>query len=150
MKKNTRQALILELINKYRIETQSELADRLIEAGENVTQATVSRDIKSLKLIKVSDSHGKTFYSTMDKPGASLTGKMLTVYAHAFISAENGGNIVVVKTLNGMAQAVAAAIDSLKIDEIIGTIAGDNTIFLAAKSEEIAASIVETLRGLVK
>ena len=148
MKKNARQALILDIISKYKIETQSELAEKLIEAGDNVTQATVSRDIKSLKLVKVSDNNGKTYYSTMNKPGVSLTGKMLSVYTHAFISADYAGNIVVVKTLTGMAQAVASAIDSLELPDIVGTIAGDDTIFLASRTEDSSAQIVESLKGL--
>jgi len=115
-----------------------------------VTQATVSRDIKELKLIKITDENGVTKYSAMKEVNLSLTGKMLSVYSHAFLTADYANNIVVVKTLTGMAQAVAAAIDSLKLTEVLGSIAGDDTIILVCRTEKYAEDIVKILVNLVR
>ncbi|MBE7055943.1 MAG: arginine repressor [Ruminococcaceae bacterium] len=148
--KYTRQAMILDLIEKNSVETQEDLTALLKESGFQVTQATVSRDIKELKLIKITDENGVTKYSAMKEVNLSLTGKMLSVYSHAFLTADYANNIVVVKTLTGMAQAVAAAIDSLKLTEVLGSIAGDDTIILVCRTEKYAEDIVKILVNLVR
>ena len=148
--KYLRQAMILDLIEKNSVETQEDLTELLKSNGFQVTQATVSRDIKELKLIKITDEKGITKYSAMKEVNISLTGKMLSVYSHAFLSADYANNIVVVKTLVGMAPAVAAAIDSLKLNEVLGSIAGDDTIILVCRTEKYAEEIVESLINLVR
>ncbi len=142
--------MILELIDKNVIETQDELSEKLKENGFVVTQATVSRDIKELKLIKVTDENGVSRYCPMLEHSISLPGKLLSVFSHAFVSADYANNIVVVRTLAGMAQAVAAAIDSLKLEEVLGSIAGDDTILIVCRTEKYAEEIVRMLVGLVK
>ena len=142
--------MILELIDKNVIETQDELSEKLKENGFVVTQATVSRDIKELKLIKVTDENGVSRYCSMLEHSISLPGKLLSVFSHAFVSADYANNIVVVRTLAGMAQAVAAAIDSLKLEEVLGSIAGDDTILIVCRTEKYAEEIVRMLVGLVK
>lgn len=148
--KYSRQAMILDLIEKNSVETQEDLTALLKVNGFQVTQATVSRDIKELKLIKISDEKGVTKYSVMKEGNLSLTGKMLSVFSHAFLTADYANNIVVVKTLTGMAQAVAAAIDSLKLNEVLGSIAGDDTIILVCRTEKYAEDIVKSLVNLVR
>lgn len=148
--KYSRQAMILDLIEKNSVETQEELTALLKSNGFQVTQATVSRDIKELKLIKVTDESGVTRYSAMKEPNLSLTGKMLSVYSHAFLTADYANNVVVMKTLTGMAQAVAAAVDSLKLEEVLGSIAGDDTIILVCRTEKYAESVVKILINLVR
>ena len=144
--KYSRHAKILELIEKYQIETQEELADRLKEHGMDVTQATISRDIKELRLIKVmvDDDHYK--YAPVSHTEGSITNKLLTIFTESFVRCDYANNIVVVKTLPGMAQASASAVDSLKWPEIVGTIAGDDTILIVCRAELIADELVNKLR----
>lgn len=148
--KYSRQAVILDIIEKNVVETQEELTEKLRENGFKVTQATVSRDIKELQLVKVSDESGVSKYSVMKDVDLVLQGKMLSVYTHAFLSADYANNIVIVKTLSGMGQAVAAAIDSLNFEEALGSIAGDDTIMLVCRTEKYAEEIVKALIGLVE
>ena len=148
--KYSRQAVILDIIDKNVVETQEELTERLRENGFKVTQATVSRDIKELQLVKVSDESGVSKYSVMKDVDVGLQGKMLSVYTHAFLFADYANNIVIVKTLSGMGQAVAAAIDSLDFEEVLGSIAGDDTIMLVCRNKKHAEEIVKILIGLVE
>lgn len=148
--KYSRHAKILELIEKYPIETQEELADKLKEMGMDVTQATISRDIKELKLIKVLDSNGIYKYATVSNTEGPITNRLLTIFAESFTSCDYANNIVVVKTLPGMAQASASALDSLKWPEIVGTIAGDDTIMIVCRAEKMAEELVEKLSRLGK
>ncbi len=148
--KYSRQAVILDIIDKNVVETQEELTERLRENGFKVTQATVSRDIKELQLVKVTDESGVSKYSVMKDADIGLQGKMLSVYTHAFLFADYANNIVIVKTLSGMGQAVAAAIDSLDFEEVLGSIAGDDTIMLVCRTEKHAEEIVKVLIGLVE
>ena len=115
-----RQSKIIELINKYNIETQEELADLLTEAGFNVTQATISRDIRELKLTKVAVDNGKQKYIVLQNQEAKLSEKYVRVLRDGFISMDMAQNLLVIKTVSGMAMAVAAAIDALHINGIIG------------------------------
>lgn len=148
--KYSRHAKILELIEKYQIETQEELAEKLRQNGMDVTQATVSRDIKELRLIKVmvDDEHYK--YAPISHSETSITNKLLTIFTESFVSCDYANNIVIVKTLPGMAQASASAVDTLKWTEIVGTIAGDDTIMIVCRAERIAEELVNKLSKMIK
>ncbi len=148
--KYSRHAKILELIEKYQIETQEELADKLKECGMDVTQATISRDIKELRLIKVmlDDEHYR--YAPVSHTEGSITNKLLTIFTESFVRCDYANNIVVVRTLPGMAQASASAVDALKWPEIVGTIAGDDTILIVCRAELIAEELVNKLSKMIK
>ncbi|MBC5660076.1 arginine repressor [Anaerosacchariphilus sp. NSJ-68] len=140
-----RHAKIIELINQYAIETQEELAGRLNEAGFRVTQATVSRDIRELKLTKMT-VEGKQRYVVVPGPGGQLSGKYIGILRESFVSMDMAQNILVIKTVAGMAMAAAAALDGLHWTEIVGCIAGDDTIFCAVRSVDDTMLVMEKLR----
>ncbi len=146
--KIARHAEILKIINQYDIETQEELAAKLNESGFAATQATISRDIRELKLTKVATGRGKVRYTVLQKPDAEAEGKYLRTFKDAVISMETAGNILVIKTESGMAMASAAALDELNWPEIVGCIAGDNTIFLALKTPEGCEKVLEKLKRM--
>ena len=149
--KLSRHSKILDLISKYNIDTQEELAKRLSEAGYNVTQATVSRDIKNLKLVKVLDDSGIYKYAQSGSKEAVVTEKNLnSILVNSVVTVEYALNTVVVKTHAGMAQAVGFVIDSLGLDEILGCVAGDDTIICVTKSEKTAENLVDKIKLLVK
>lgn len=148
--KVTRHAKILELIATKDIETQEELADELRKSGMNVTQATVSRDIKELKLIKVLSSNGNYKYATISHTENYLSDKLVSIFTHSVVSVENVSNFVVIKTLSGSASAAAEAIDSLRFEGIAGTIAGDNNIFVMARTPEQAIEITQRMKKMIK
>jgi transcriptional regulator of arginine metabolism len=148
--KYNRHAKILELIESNIIETQEELAEKLRESGIEVTQATVSRDIKELRLIKVATGNGHYKYAQINPIENGVSAKLLTIFSESFISSDYANNIVVVKTLPGMAQAAASAIDSLKWFEIVGTIAGDDTIMIVCRAEKIAEELVNKFNKMAK
>ncbi|WP_315114624.1 arginine repressor [uncultured Clostridium sp.] len=148
--KVTRHAKILELIATKDIETQEELADELRKSGMNVTQATVSRDIKELKLIKVLSSNGNYKYATISHTENYLSDKLVSIFTHSVVSVENVSNFVVIKTLSGSASAAAEAIDSLRFEGIAGTIAGDNNIFVMARTPEQAITITQRMKKMIK
>ena len=135
-----RHSKIVELIGKYSIETQEELADYLNKAGFNVTQATVSRDIRELKLTKIQGENGKQRYMVL-KPQGTFSDKYIRILRDGFSSMDMAQNILVIKTVSGMAMAVAAALDAIHFHEIVGCIAGDDTIFLAITSKENAKKV---------
>ena len=143
-----RHSKIIELINTYDIETQEELAQRLEESGFVVTQATVSRDIRDLKLSKVVYGDGKQKYSLMPKQDG-ISEKYVRILKEAFISMDMAQNILVLKTVSGMAMAVAAALDSMQMSEIVGCIAGDDTIMAAIRSTDDTVVVMERIRKLV-
>lgn len=138
-----RQSKILQLINEMDIETQEELANKLLENGFLVTQATVSRDIRDLKLTKVTVANGKQKYAVLPDKESNLSEKYIRVFRDGFVGMDRAENIIVLKTLTGMAMAVAAAIDALNFDEVVGCIAGDDTIFCAVRSESNAIHVME-------
>ena len=146
--KTKRHSKIVELINSYDIETQEELAQRLEEGGFAVTQATVSRDIRDLKLSKVVMANGKQKYSLMPKQDG-ISEKYVRILREAFVSMDMAQNILVVKTVSGMAMAAAAALDSMQMSEIVGCIAGDDTIMAAIRSVEDTVGVMERIRKLV-
>lgn len=148
MNKTARHDKIIELVSNNEIETQAELAEMLKSAGFNATQATVSRDIKELHLEKRSSGSRSCYFYPENK--MIDQNKYLRVFNEGFEMIEPAGNIVVIKTASGMAMAVAAALDSLGIDEIVGTIAGDDTIMCATRSDSDALSMVRKIRKLIR
>lgn len=147
--KSKRQSKILELIKDYEIHTQDSLLLKLNESGFDTTQATVSRDIKELKLQKVVTREGKYKYIAATKSPQSFSGSINSLFSTSVISIDNAGNIIVLKTISGMAQGICAAIDALEIEGILGTIAGDDTIFMVSKSDLGAASAMVKLKKLM-
>lgn len=147
--KIARHAKIIEIINSKEIETQEELADQLRKNGIEVTQATVSRDIKELKLIKILSGNGKYKYATISPNESFLSDKLINIFSQTVLCVENVNNFIVVKTISGSASAAAEAIDSMNFDGIAGTIAGDNTIFLLIRSEQKAEEIVQKLKRML-
>lgn len=148
--KAERHAKIIELIRKHNIETQEELADKLNEEGYNVTQATVSRDIRELKLTKVADGAGRQKYVFLDGKDNSMSDKFIRILREAYVSVDMAQNILVVKTVSGMAMAVAAAIDAMNYHEIVGCIAGDDTIMCAVRTVEDTKNLMDKIHKLVK
>ncbi|MBE5964576.1 MAG: arginine repressor [Lachnospiraceae bacterium] len=148
--KNTRQAKIIELINTYEIDTQEELAFKLNEAGFNTTQATVSRDIKELKLSKVLLPNGKQKYAFLQKAEALLNEKYIRVLRDGYVSMDMAQNILVIKTVSGMAMAVATALDAMQWQEIVGCIAGDDTIMCAVRTVDDTVNLMNKIRKLIK
>jgi len=147
--KSSRQSKILELINKYDIETQEELAEWLMKEGFNVTQATVSRDIRELKLTKVAVDGGRQKYIAIQKTEPGLSEKYTRVLREGFVSMDRAQNILVIKTVSGMAMAVAAALDALQMNSIVGCIAGDDTIMCAVRTPEETVTVMEKLRKII-
>lgn len=150
--KVSRQAKMIELITENVVETQEELAELLMNAGYPVTQATISRDIRELKLSKVAIDHGKQKYIRLQKePHADvLIDKYVKILQNGFVSMDKAMNLIVVRTVSGMAMAVAAAMDALKIDGIVGCIAGDDTIMCATRSSKDADSTMHHLSRILK
>jgi transcriptional regulator of arginine metabolism len=148
--KTKRQTKMLELIKKHDIETQEELSDYLQKEGYQVTQATVSRDIRELKLTKVAMSNGRQKYADLTEANEDLSEKYTRVFRDAFVSMDMAQNILVIKTVSGMAMAVAAAIDAMHLHEIVGCIAGDDTIMCAVRSVDDTIAVMSRLRKLVE
>ena len=144
------QTKMLELIKKHDIETQEELSDYLQKEGYQVTQATVSRDIRELKLTKVAMSNGRQKYAALTEANEDLSEKYTRVFRDAFVSMDMAQNILVIKTVSGMAMAVAAAIDAMHLHEIVGCIAGDDTIMCAVRSVDDTIAVMSRLRKLVE
>ncbi len=148
--KTKRQSKILELIRKKDIETQEELLAHLIKDGYAVTQATVSRDIREMKLTKVSVNGGKQKYTALNDSPEDMSEKYVRVLRDGFISMDIAQNILVIKTVSGMAGAVCASLDAMNIHEIVGSIAGDDTIMCAIRTAEDAVAIMKRLRKIVE
>ena len=148
--KYTRHKKILGIIKNQEIETQEELSNELKKEGLNVTQATVSRDIKELRLIKILTKNGKYKYATLNGQDNILTDRLVKIFKNSIISIDYAGNILVMKTLTGSAQAAAAAIDAVGLEEVIGTIAGDDTIFLAIRDIDKMEDIIEHFKGPIR
>ena len=148
--KTARHAKIIELINRYNIETQEELAERLNQEGFNVTQATVSRDIRELKLMKVAENGEKQKYVVFQNKDTWESEKYIRVLRDGFLSMDMAQNILVIKTVPGMAMAMAAALDELNWKEIVGCIAGDDTVMCAVKTADDTLLIMERLRKILE
>ncbi len=147
--KSKRQVKILELIQKNEIETQEELLDYLKQEGYQVTQATVSRDIRELKLTKVATTGSRQKYAVLSDNSEDLAGKYARIFKDGFVSMDMAQNILVVKTESGMAMAVAAALDAMDCNEIVGSIAGDDTIMCAVRTVEDTAALMARLRRMI-
>ncbi len=148
--KKIRHRKIMELLEKYDIETQEELANRLKEAGFAVTQATVSRDIRELKLSKVPAGSGRQKYVVLKQDEKHMEDKYIRVLRDGFVSMDMAQNILVVKTVAGMAMAVAAALDALKFSEIVGCIAGDDTIMAAVRTVEETQALMDKIHIMIE
>lgn len=144
--KNARQQKILELIDKYDIDTQETLIERLREAGYIVTQTTVSRDIKQLSLVKGVTGRGTYKYVSPNVKSASSAPVLNSAITESIIHIEAAENIIVIKTMSGMANAVGVCIDSLHVSGVVGSVAGDDTILLVAKTSEVAQGIEVELK----
>ncbi len=149
MKKDRHQK-IKELVEQYEIETQEELADKLKEAGYVVTQATVSRDIRELKLSKIPMGAGRQKYAVLSNNDQYLGDKYIRVLRDGFVSMDMAQNILVIKTVSGMAMAVAAALDAMKLKEIVGSIAGDDTIMMAVRTVEDTQAVMGKIRNVLE
>jgi transcriptional regulator of arginine metabolism len=147
--KYNRHSKILDIIEHNEIETQEDLAEELKKQGFNVTQATVSRDIKELRLIKVLSKTGRYKYSIINQNDAPILKRFINLFKDSVISLDHSGNIVVVRTLIGSANAAAAAIDALRIDGIVGTIAGDDTIFILLRTEEESLRVIDIFKEII-
>ena len=148
--KTKRQRKIIELITNYDIETQEELAAKLVENGFNVTQATISRDIRELNLTKIATKGGKQKYAVQSSSDIVSNSKYMRVLNDGIITMDTAGNILVVKTVSGMAMAVAAALDAMQIIEILGCIAGDDTIMCVVKHAEETDRVKEHIESFIR
>ncbi len=150
--KKKRQEKIIEIINQYEVETQEDLARYLNEAGYSVTQATVSRDIRVMSLVKVPGIRAKQRYMTAARGSGTSAGfgrQYASVLQDGVVSMEQAGNLLVIRTQSGMAMAAAAAIDAMKLEGIVGSIAGDDTIMCAVKTEEMVTHVMAELRQCI-
>ena len=148
--KTIRQMAILDIIAKQDVETQEELAEALRARGIQVTQATVSRDIKELRLLKVLTPSGSYKYATADKAENGLSERFIRMLAESLLSVAASNNLIVVKTLSGSANVAAEALDSLHWPEILGTLAGDHTILLIIRTEAEAPEVVRRIQEMIK
>ncbi|KPU44903.1 arginine repressor [Oxobacter pfennigii] len=147
--KIARHAKILEIINNKEIETQEDLAEELKKSGIDVTQATVSRDIKELKLIKVLSNSGNYKYAAIAPTENLLSDRLISIFSQTVLMIDYVNNMIVMKTISGSAPSAAEAIDSLNWDGIVGTLAGDNTIFVLTRSNEKAEELVGKFKKLI-
>lgn len=147
--KMERHSQIIRLINQYDIETQEELVEKLNESGFQVTQATVSRDIRELKLTKIAKPGGRLKYGVLQNVDQEMSRKYVNVLRASFQSMDLAQNILVIKTVSGMAMAAAAALDDMDFQEIVGCIAGDNTIMCAVRSADEALLLMEKIRKML-
>ena len=147
--KVNRHAKIIELINKYHIETQEELAEYLNQEGFKVTQATVSRDIRDLKLTKIPSENGKQRYALHKHNETGMSEKYIRVLREGYLSMDMAQNILVIKTVAGMASAVCAALDAMKWNEIVGSIAGDDTIMCAIRSVDDTVKVMDKISKII-
>lgn len=143
-----RHSKIVELIGKYQIETQEELAEYLKQAGYQVTQATVSRDIRELKLTKVQGENGRQRYSVMNAQ-RDFSEKYLRIFRDCYVSMDMAQNLLVIKTVSGMAMAVAEALDVIGFHELVGCVAGDNTILCAVRTVDDTIILMDKLKKLL-
>ena len=148
--KKIRHRKIVEIIERYDVETQEELANYLKDVGFAVTQATVSRDIRELKLSKIPTGNGRQKYVVLKQDDAHMGDKYIRVLKDGFVSMDMAQNILVLKTVSGMAMAVAAAVDALRFPEVVGCIAGDDTIMMAVRTVEETKSLMEKIHRMLE
>ena len=147
--KRRRHSVILELIEKHAITTQEEMLNKLEETGFNVTQATVSRDIKELRLIKVLDNDGNHRYMNAAASSANISPKFASIFSNSVINIDYAMNDIVIKCYSGMANAACAAFDSMNYSEVVGTLAGDDTIFVITRTEKDATELAKKLNNIL-
>ncbi len=147
--KSKRHEKIIELIGRYEIGTQGELAQRLRKEGFDVAQATVCRDIRELKLTKVPGKDGRQKYELLVQGEHQMAKKYVGILREAFVSMDRAQNILVIKTVSGMAMAVGAALDNIGWKEIVGCIAGDDTVMCAIRTAEDTLSVMEELKKII-
>lgn len=148
--KAMRHAMILQLIDTMEIDTQEVLAEQLMRRGVRVTQATISRDIKELRLIKVLSEHGTYKYATADRAEKNVSDRMVRLFSESVVSMTEADSLIVIKTMVASAQVAAEAIDSMNWDEIAGTLAGENTIFVAVRNRELVPAVMSRFRAMIK
>jgi transcriptional regulator of arginine metabolism len=148
--KKSRQRKIIEIIEKYHVETQGELTEYLKSAGYAVTQATVSRDIRELRLSKIPTGDGKQKYVVLKQDDSNMGDKYIRVLRDGLMSMDMAQNILVIKTVSGMAMAVAAAVDALKMQEVVGCIAGDDTIMVAVRDVEDTKTLMDRIHVMIE
>ena len=148
--KTNRQSKIIEIIQKNEVESQDELSALLEKDGFRVTQATVSRDIRELKLTKIPTAGGRQKYAVITDAPENLSKKYERVLREGFLSMDMAQNILVIKTVSGMASAVCAAIDAMKMREIVGSIAGDDTIMCAIRTVDDTYAVMKKIRRIVE
>ena len=149
--KSKRQEQILALIQDHDIETQEQLLDELKKSGFQATQATISRDIKQLHLMKAPDGKGGYRYAvSAQMPKLNFEEKLQTIFRECVVSAENAQNLAIIKTMNGMANAAAFALDSMQDTDIVGTLAGDDTVLLVFHDSAHAADFCEQVRQMLR
>lgn len=148
--KAKRQALIREIVEAQSIQTQEELAEALREHGMMVTQATVSRDIREMHLLKVLDEDGSYRYATMEKNETGVNDRLIRMLSDSVVEMNSANNLIVIRTLPGSAHVAAEAIDSLKWPEILGTIAGDNTILAIVRSNDEVDTVIKRFHCIIK
>ena len=149
MKKN-RHLEILNIISNNTVSTQEELLEKLRQAGYSTTQATVSRDIKELNLVKLMNKQGVYRYVESRSETEEYLSKFNAIFAHSVISSDSAGNMTVIKCYQGMAQAACASFDSMQWEGLVGTIAGDDTIFALCRTPELAAELADSIKKLIK
>ncbi len=150
MHRNARQAAILEVISQKDIETQEELCNELNRLNFNVTQATISRDIKDLKLYKVAGTTKKYKYAYIEGDGVAVNNKMHNLFRECVQSINYANNLIIIKTMRGNGSTAGAFIDSLQIKQIIGTVAGDDTVLIVVDSNDDTPDIVSRLNEYIK
>ena len=148
--KTGRQSKIIEIIQKNEVETQEELSEFLVREGYSVTQATVSRDIRELKLTKIPMNNGRQKYAILNDASDDMSQKYARVLRDGFVSMDMAQNILVIKTVSGMANAVCAALDSMQLQEIVGSIAGDDTIMCAIRTVEDTTALMKKIKKIVE
>ncbi len=148
--KARRQALIREIVESQSIQTQEELAHALGERGMVVTQATVSRDIKEMHLLKVLAEDGSYRYATMDREEQGTNERLIRMLSDSVVSMDSANNLIVIRTLPGSAHVAGEAVDCLKWPEVLGTIAGDNTILVIVRSNEDVDAVMRRFRGIIR
>ena len=147
--KKQRQEAIRTLLSSQRVETQEELVDALRARGFQVTQATISRDMKEMHLTKMSIKEGGYAYAVTEYPKSEITERRTRILRDALVQIDHAGHIIVVKTLSGSANSVAEALDSMEWEEVLGSIAGDNTIFLVTRDEHSAGIVSDRIWRIV-
>ena len=148
--KAKRQALIREIVEAQSIQTQEELAEALREHGMVVTQATVSRDIREMHLLKVLAEDGSYRYATMEKGDTGVSDRLIRMLADSVVEMNYANNLIVIRTLPGSAHVAAEAVDNLKWPEVLGTIAGDNTILVIARANDEVETVIKRFRSIIK